>query len=76
MRSSSYQTAVHIDDSPTPSVSIVAAHMMQVEPEKECWQGIAKEWYTHGIADTPSAGKLRHNLGLSHKVETKELRAV
>ncbi|KAG6370300.1 hypothetical protein JVT61DRAFT_12251 [Boletus reticuloceps] len=52
-RSSSYRPAPRIDDSPTPSVGIVAACMMQVEPEKERWRGIAKEWYAHSIADAP-----------------------
>lgn len=76
-RSSSYRPVARIDDSPTPSVGIVAARMMEVEPEKERWRGIAKEWYAQGIADTPGAGKLHHHLGLlSREVETEELRAV
>ncbi|KAF8559498.1 hypothetical protein OG21DRAFT_1594361 [Imleria badia] len=75
--SSSYRPAARIDDSPTPSVGIVAARMMQVEPEKELWRTIAKEWYAQGIADTPGAGKLHHHLGLlSREVEFEELRAV
>ena len=36
--------------------------MMQVEPEKERWRCIAKEWYPHGIADTPGV-KLHHLRG-------------
>ena len=77
VRSSSYRPGARIDDSPTPSVGVVAARMMQVEPEKERWRGIAKEWYAHGIADTPGAGKLHHHLGLlSREVESEELRAV
>ena len=77
VRSSSYRPAARIEDSPTPSVGVVAARMMQVEPEKERWRGIAKEWYAHGIADTPGAGKLHHHLGLlSREVEGEELRAV
>ncbi|KAF8437718.1 hypothetical protein L210DRAFT_3647385 [Boletus edulis BED1] len=77
VRSSSYRPAARIDNSPTPSVGIVAARMMQVEPEKERWRGIAKEWYAHGIADTPGTGKLHHHLGLlSRVVETEEVRAV
>ncbi|KAF8139051.1 hypothetical protein EV363DRAFT_1523735 [Boletus edulis] len=56
---------------------LVAARMMQVGPEKERWRGIAKEWYAHGIAATPSTGKLHYHLGLlSREVETEELRAV
>ncbi|KAF8448043.1 hypothetical protein L210DRAFT_3441767 [Boletus edulis BED1] len=77
VKSSSYRPAAHVDNSPTPSVGIVAARMMQVEPEKERWRGIAKEWYAHGIADTPGTGKLHHHLGLlSREVETEEVRAV
>lgn len=77
VRSSSDRPAARIDDSPTPSVGIVAARMMLVEPEKERWRGIAKEWYAYGIADTPGTGKLHHHLGLlSREVEGEELRAV
>lgn len=77
VRSSSDRPAARIDDSPTPSVGIVAARMMDVEPEKERWRGIAKEWYAQGLADTPGTGKLHHHLGLlSREVETEELRAV
>ncbi|KAH7889781.1 hypothetical protein F5I97DRAFT_588082 [Phlebopus sp. FC_14] len=69
--------AARIDDSPTPSVGVVAARMMEVEPEKERWRGIAKEWYAQGLADTPGTGKLHHHLGLlSREVEGEELRAV
>ncbi|KAF8425382.1 hypothetical protein L210DRAFT_3509334 [Boletus edulis BED1] len=51
---------------PPPSVGIVAARMMQVEPEKK-----------RCIAATPSTGKLHYHLGLlSCEVETEELRAV
>ena len=77
VRSSSDRPAARIDDSPTPSVGIVAARLMEVEPEKERWRGIAKEWYAQGIADTPGAGKLHHHLGLlSREVESEALRAV
>jgi protein SMG6 len=43
VRSSSYRPAARVDDSPTPSIGIVAARMMQVEPKQERWRGIAKE---------------------------------
>ncbi|KAF9228014.1 hypothetical protein BS17DRAFT_747074 [Gyrodon lividus] len=77
VRSTSDLPAARIDDSPTPSVGIVAARMMEVEPEKERWRSIAKEWYARGIADTPGTGKLHHHLGLlSREVESEELRAV
>ncbi|KAF8841181.1 hypothetical protein BDN67DRAFT_928908 [Paxillus ammoniavirescens] len=77
VRSTSDRPAARIDDSPTPSVGIVAARMMDVEPEKERWRSIAKEWYARGIADTPGTGKLHHHLGLlSREGESEELRAV
>lgn len=77
VKSSSDRPAARIDDSPTPSIGIVAARMMEVEPEKERWRGIATEWYAQGIADTPGAGKLHHHLGLlSREVEIEELRAI
>ncbi|KZP28162.1 hypothetical protein FIBSPDRAFT_1039813 [Athelia psychrophila] len=42
-----------IDDSPSPSVGVAAARMMNDEPEKELWRGIARDWYAQGLADTP-----------------------
>ncbi|KIJ61387.1 hypothetical protein HYDPIDRAFT_31260, partial [Hydnomerulius pinastri MD-312] len=76
-RSSSDLLEACIDDSPTPSVGIIAACMMDIEPEKERWRGIAKEWYAQGLADTPGTGKLHHHLRLlSREVEGEELRAV
>lgn len=47
-----------------PSVGIVAARMMELEPEKERWRQIARDWYATGLAATPGAGKLHHHLGL------------
>ncbi|KAG1756261.1 uncharacterized protein EDB91DRAFT_1091560 [Suillus paluster] len=77
VKSSSDRPAARIDDSPSPSVGIVAARMMDVEPEKQRWRSIAKEWYAQGLADTPGAGKLHHHLGLlSREVDNEELRAV
>ncbi|KZP20887.1 hypothetical protein FIBSPDRAFT_861344 [Athelia psychrophila] len=66
-----------IDDSPSPSVGVAAARMMNVEPEKELWRGIARDWYAQGLADTPGTGKLHHHLGvLSREKEGEELRAL
>lgn len=74
---SSDKPAARIDDSPAPSVGVTAARMMQVGPEKERWRGIAKEWYSQGLAETPGNGKLHHHLGLlSREAENEELRAV
>jgi hypothetical protein len=77
VKSSSDRLAARIDESPSPSVGIVAARMMDVEPEKQRWRSIAKEWYAQGLADTPGTGKLHHHLGLlSREVDNEELRAV
>ena len=37
---------------------------MELEPEKERWRQIARDWYAKGLAATPGAGKLHHHLGL------------
>lgn len=77
VKSSSDNPAARVGDSPSPSIGVVAARMMDVEPEKERWRSIAKEWYAQGLADTPGAGKLHHHLGLlSREVDNEELRAV
>lgn len=77
VKSSSDRPAARIDDSPTPSVGIAAARMMEVGPEKERWRCIAKEWYFQGLAETPGTGKLHHHLGLlSREADCEELRAV
>ncbi|KAI0029640.1 hypothetical protein K488DRAFT_35566, partial [Vararia minispora EC-137] len=66
-----------IDDSPSPSVGIVAARNFELEPEKERWRAMAREWYGAGVADTPGAGKLHHHLGLlSREAEGEELRGI
>jgi hypothetical protein len=50
---------------------------LEVEPEKERWRNIARDWYAAGIAEQPGTGKLHHHLGLlSRDVEGEELRAV
>ncbi|KAJ7602470.1 hypothetical protein FB45DRAFT_1072964 [Roridomyces roridus] len=65
--------AARIDDSPTPSVGLAAAHLLEVEPEKERWRCIARDWYGAGIADQPGHGKLHHHLGLlSREVAPRE----
>lgn len=71
------ESVARIDDSPGPSVGVAAARALEVEPEKERWRCIAREWYAAGLADTPGAGKLHHHLGLlSRDAEAEELRAV
>ncbi|KZV65821.1 hypothetical protein PENSPDRAFT_655393 [Peniophora sp. CONT] len=66
-----------IDDSPSPSVGIVAARNFEMEPEKERWRAAARAWYGAGVADTPGNGKLHHHLGLlAREAEGEDLRAV
>ncbi|TFK26448.1 hypothetical protein FA15DRAFT_667539 [Coprinopsis marcescibilis] len=76
-KSTSDEPAARIDDSPSPSVGIAAARSMEIEPEKERWRNIAREWYGAGLSEQPGTGKLHHHLGLlSREVETEELRAI
>jgi protein SMG6 len=76
-KSISDKPAARIDDSPSPSVGIVAARLMDVEPETERWRGIARDWYGAGLAEQPGTGKLHHHLGLlCREVEGEELRGV
>ena len=71
------ESIARIDDSPGPSVGVAAARALEVEPEKERWRNIARDWYAAGLADMPGTGKLHHHLGLlSRDIETEELRAV
>jgi len=75
MKSLSAQPAARIDDSPSPSIGVAAARLMDVEPEKERWRQIAREWYGAGLAEQPGTGKLHHHLGLlEREVEGEELR--
>ncbi|KAF8964027.1 hypothetical protein BDZ97DRAFT_1904591 [Flammula alnicola] len=69
--------AARIDDSPSPSIGVAAARLMDVEPEKERWRNIARDWYGAGLAEQPGTGKLHHHLGLlSREVDGEELRGV
>jgi protein SMG6 len=76
-KSISDKPAARIDDSPSPSVGIAAARLMDVEPETERWRGIARDWYGAGLAEQPGTGKLHHHLGLlCREVEGEELKGV
>ncbi|KAJ3748275.1 hypothetical protein EV360DRAFT_56930 [Lentinula raphanica] len=69
--------AARIDDSPSPSVGIVAARSLELLPEKEQWRRIAQDWYGLGLMRLPGEGKLHHHLGLLYReVEGEELRAI
>lgn len=71
------ESIARIDDSPGPSVGVAAARALELEPEKERWRTIAREWYAAGLADMPGTGKLHHHLGLlSRDVDNEEMRAV
>lgn len=73
----SERIAARIDDSPSPSIGLAAARLLDVEPEKERWRQIGKEWYAQGLVETPGMGKLHHYLGLlSREKEGEELRGV
>ena len=66
-----------IDNSPSPSVGVVAARSLEVEPEKELWRTIARDWYAAGLAEQPGTGKLHHHLGLlSREAEGEELKGI
>ncbi|KZT11502.1 uncharacterized protein LAESUDRAFT_643103 [Laetiporus sulphureus 93-53] len=56
-----------------PSVGLAAARAMELEPEKERWRQIAREWFAKGLAGTPGNGKLHHHIGiLSREKESSE----
>lgn len=84
--------AARIDDSPQPSLSeqppqpgmapsvgVVAARLMELEPEKERWRQVSRDWYSKGLAFQPGSGKLHHHLGVLSRDreggEKDELRA-
>ncbi|KAF5330656.1 hypothetical protein D9619_005946 [Psilocybe cf. subviscida] len=74
---SNFPAPARIDDSPSPSIGIAAARLLEVEPEKERWRNIARDWYAEGLSEQPGTGKLHHHLGLlSREVESEELRGV
>ena len=39
-----------------PALAVV--RLLDVKPEKERWEGIVRDWYAQGLADTPSTDKL------------------
>jgi hypothetical protein len=45
-------------DSPTLSVGIIMARLMELKPKKDHWQRIACNWYTQVVAEFPGHGKL------------------
>jgi hypothetical protein len=71
--SASEKPAACIDDSPSPSVGLAAAKLLDVEPEKERWRCIARDWYALSvIRQAGGFGKEGTNLGgASAKVMVK-----
>ena len=64
-------------NSPSPSMGIVAARLMELELKKDHWQRVAHDWYAEGVAGTPGHSKLHHHLGLlGCKADGEELRGV
>jgi hypothetical protein len=58
-------------------MGIVAARLMKLEPEKDRWRRVAREWCAKVVAEFPGRGKLHHHLGhLSREAEGNELDAV
>ena len=47
-----------------PSVGQEAARLMELDPDKERWRQVAKDWFARGLAITLNSGKLQHYLGL------------
>jgi len=61
----------------TPSVGVAAARLLEVEPDKERWRSIARDWYATSLFEQPGTGKLHHHLGLLHReVDNEEIRSV
>jgi hypothetical protein len=50
---------------------------MKLEPDKNHWQRVAREWYAKEITEFPGRGKLHHHLELlSHDAKGEELHVV
>lgn len=59
------------------TIRLAAKKLLDVEPDKERWCRIARDWYAQGIADTLSTSNSHHHLGLfSREKDGKEMRAV
>ena len=37
---------------------------MELDPDKERWRQVVKDWFARGLALTQNSGKLQHHLGL------------
>ncbi|KXN82534.1 Telomerase-binding protein EST1A [Leucoagaricus sp. SymC.cos] len=60
-----------------PSVGVAAARLLEVEPDKERWRSIARDWYATSLFEQPGTGKLHHHLGLLYReVDNEELRSM
>ncbi|KAF7340961.1 PINc domain-containing protein [Mycena sanguinolenta] len=62
-------------DSPSLTVDVTAVWLL--EPERDLWRRIARDWYSAGIVDQPSQGRFHHYLALlNSEVELGQLRGV
>jgi hypothetical protein len=43
---------------------MAAAHLLDIEPEKERWRNNAQDWYGAGLSEQSGTGKFHHHLGL------------
>ena len=48
------------DESPSPSVGIVAARNFDLDSEKARWRSATKAWYGASVEDKPGNGQLHH----------------
>jgi hypothetical protein len=58
MRTNSNEKHFAYPDSPTPSVGIIMARLMELKPKKDHWQRITCNWYTQVVTEFPRYGKL------------------
>ncbi|KZW03995.1 hypothetical protein EXIGLDRAFT_709495 [Exidia glandulosa HHB12029] len=56
--------AARIDASPSPSIGAAALATFELEPEREQWRNIARNWYGDGLRDQPGNGKLHHHIAM------------
>ncbi|KAF8215630.1 hypothetical protein K438DRAFT_1748550 [Mycena galopus ATCC 62051] len=74
---SAVTTVAHNSPSLSTQSGFAAAELLNLEPEKEFWRCIAREWYGAASTHQPGQGLLHHHLGLlSLGVEQEELCAV
>ena len=59
-----------------PSVGQEAARLMELDPDKERWRQVAKDWFARGLAITPNSGtKLNITSGFCAATRTGRTRS-